>query len=573
MNVAALHQSASSSADLSFAEAIAAIGLSAQLDVSKKTHWSTSLRQMAAYFDKPVDLVPARIVAIAASLKALHHEPLGVHSKTLANHKSNVRSALAWLKTQSTGRASAEVMSPSFRILIATLPDRHRRDLISPFFRFLSSRGVAPCDVTDALLTAYGDYRCESGRAIQRTHIRRIARIWNALSPSEKGEGSVELREPAYAARSQGLPWEEFPEQLRADIEAYCSLIAGVHRTADGKRRRAVAPATIATRRRELVAAVRTAVAEGVDVTTLGSLRSLLEPSVVETILEAYWKRNGERPALYTVDLASKFLSLARATAGFDAMKLERLQDIRDELEQYRPSGLTDKNRTLVRRVLNTPVWSSVVDLPRRLLATARTAAVSKPARAAVLAKLAVAIRILTVAPIRIGNVASLRLGKNLVRPGGPRSSYLLTIPDYDVKNRVPLDFPLDAETTAMIDEYVQVHRSKLVRGVADDRLFPGTASDHKAAQTLGAQVSQRLQKEIGLAVTPHQFRHAAAAIMLKAEPGNYELVRRVLGHKNITTTTRFYIGLETMEATRRFGAMLMGMMSDSPAAKRRARG
>jgi hypothetical protein len=38
---------------------------------------------------------------------------------------------------------------------------------------------------------------------------------------------------------------------------------------------------------------------------------------------------------------------------------------------------------------------------------------------------------------------------------------------------------------------------------------------------------------------------------MLKADPGNYELVRRVLGHRNIATTRNFYIGLETLEATR----------------------
>ena len=47
---------------------------------------------------------------------------------------------------------------------------------------------------------------------------------------------------------------------------------------------------------------------------------------------------------------------------------------------------------------------------------------------------------------------------------------------------------------------------------------------------------------------------------MLKADPGNYELVRRVLGHRSITTTQNFYIGLETLEATRLFGEMVTGL-------------
>ena len=35
---------------------------------------------------------------------------------------------------------------------------------------------------------------------------------------------------------------------------------------------------------------------------------------------------------------------------------------------------------------------------------------------------------------------------------------------------------------------------------------------------------------------------------MLQHDPGNYEWVRRVLGHRNIQTTINFYIGLETTQ-------------------------
>ena len=55
---------------------------------------------------------------------------------------------------------------------------------------------------------------------------------------------------------------------------------------------------------------------------------------------------------------------------------------------------------------------------------------------------------------------------------------------------------------------------------------------------TLSSQITKRIQKATGLRVTVHQFRHAAAALILKAKPGNYEYVRRILGHFNIQTTT-----------------------------------
>jgi hypothetical protein len=38
---------------------------------------------------------------------------------------------------------------------------------------------------------------------------------------------------------------------------------------------------------------------------------------------------------------------------------------------------------------------------------------------------------------------------------------------------------------------------------------------------------------------------------------GNYEFARRVLGHKNIQTTMRFYVGLEPLSANRRFGEIV----------------
>jgi integrase len=61
-------------------------------------------------------------------------------------------------------------------------------------------------------------------------------------------------------------------------------------------------------------------------------------------------------------------------------------------------------------------------------------------------------------------------------------------------------------------------------------------------------------KKVTGLRITLHQYRHAAAAVYLKEHPGDYETVRRFLGHRNIRTTVNFYCGLETTQATRLLG-------------------
>ena len=79
------------------------------------------------------------------------------------------------------------------------------------------------------------------------------------------------------------------------------------------------------------------------------------------------------------------------------------------------------------------------------------------------------------------------------------------------------------------------------------------------------SHLEERIQKAVGLRITPHQFRHAAAAIYLKHRPGDYETVRRILGHRDIKTTIRFYCGLETMEATQQFGRLIREQIRFEP--------
>ena len=96
-----------------------------------------------------------------------------------------------------------------------------------------------------------------------------------------------------------------------------------------------------------------------------------------------------------------------------------------------------------------------------------------------------------------------------------------------------------------------------MLRGSNDLWLFPGESGGYKTPSMFSDQITKAVLKATGVRLTVHQFRHAAAALMLQQDPGNYEWVRRVLGHKNIQTTINFYIGLETTQASRRFGQIV----------------
>jgi len=184
------------------------------------------------------------------------------------------------------------------------------------------------------------------------------------------------------------------------------------------------------------------------------------------------------------------------------------------------------------------------------------------PQRAAVTAQLAVAIAILTFAPVRLANLTAIRLGFNLIKPDGPASNYWLVFPDYDVKNRVRLEYPLEQSITDLIDEYVSDFRPALMRSTNEDWLFPGKSGGTKDKTGLSGQITERIYKATGLRMTVHQFRHAAGAIILARRPGEYELVRRLLGHRNVQTTMKAYVGLENIQASQIFAEIVKERMS-----------
>jgi integrase len=539
-----------------FSVVMTAIEAAADLSASVRRHWVCSLRQIAKWLDRPVEVTPARWTAIRLPVGQLHHARLGVTAKTVANHKSNVAAALRWFGKEYDVPSRGVALSAEWAVLRDGIGDRGRRARLYGLMRYCSGRGLMPASVDDAVVADYLRYRAETtSLATGSMAHRSIARVWNVSAGENPAWPAQRLTEPPVKAQ-EGPAWEEFPEGLRRDIDKYLAGLGKIRRGPDGKRSRPCSPKTIKTRRAELVAVARMAVKIGTPIESLKSLAVLVHPDVAEPVLDTYWKNNGAEPKVYTIDLAWKLLSLARQT-GLNEAAIERLDDIRASLEEHRHGGLTGKNLALIRQVLTEGIWSEVVSLPNALMRQARADQAHAPVKAAVTAQLAVAIAILSMAPVRLANLVSIELDKNLIKPGGPDSPFWLIFPHYDVKNRVNLEFTFDERLTELIDEYIHEFRPTLARGANTAWLFPGVAGDHKTANMFSTQIKERIQKATGLRITVHQFRHACGAIFLRHRPGEYETVKRLLGHRNIQTTINFYCGLETTQANEAFGKII----------------
>jgi integrase len=548
--------------ETSFMDAMGIIAAAEELTEQTRRHWMTSLRQIAKALDKPLEVIPARYSAVRADLAQLHEVPAGMTAKTMANYKSNVKGALLWLARDKGIPEHGARLSAEWEELRTQIRDRLFRARLSSFMRFCSANKIVRAGVDEVVVDRFVAYRSNIGMPADNAFRRLLARAWNSNVDKLEGWPARRLIEPPVKTTVE-LAWEEFPEGLRRDVDRYLEGLTRVRKSRTGQRIRPLKSSTLKTRRAELAAAARMAVKAGISVEDLNSLSNLLAPDVAEKILDAYWRQNGETPKAFTIDLACRFAAIAREI-GVESSACEQLDDLRQTLEDHRRGGLTDKNIALIRQVLTPGVWSRVVKLPEVMMAAARSEHGRAPVRAAVTAQLAVAIAILTVAPVRLANLTSIQLGPNLIKPGGVNSSYWLTFPDYDVKNRVKLEFPLEPYLTRVIDEYVYDFRPTLLRGRNEDWLFPGQRSGAKDKISFSGQITKRIYQATGLQMTVHQFRHAAGALILQHRPGEYELVRRLLGHRNIETTINAYIGLENVQASEIFSRIVMRHMDDN---------
>jgi integrase len=543
--------------ETSMADVLKAIDAAQDLSATKKTHWSCSVRQVCIGIGRPPESVAGRWSAVNAAIQRLHHAHLSCNPKTLSNHKANVKACLAWFAGAMNLPKHGMALSPVWAILRAKIPDEFRRDRLSGLIRFASAKTIRASEVIDEALDEYMKYRAATtALAADDAARRRIARAWNACVDDIPGWPQQRLAEPPVKLLTK-VPWKCFTEKLRQEIETYLHGFKKVRRGIRGKRIRPCKQITIDTRRRELQAFARMAVKQGYPIASLETLADLLDPDLVEKVLNTYWEESGEEPRTWTIDMAWKLLSVARETKCLPAGDLAKLDEVRAALEEHRDGGITEKNLNVIRAVLTEGVWDKVVRLPRALMLEARRDRHTAPMKAAVNASIAIAIAILSIAPVRLNNLIKIKLDENLIKPGGLDGPYWLVFPKEDVKNRVQLQHKILPEIGELIDEYINDYRPILLRRFNTPWLFSGESGGVKTSRTLSLQITDRVFDATGLRLTVHQFRHAAAAIFIKAFPGQYERARQLLGHKNIATTMRFYVALETTFANEAFNDII----------------
>ena len=259
-------------------------------------------------------------------------------------------------------------------------------------------------------------------------------------------------------------------------------------------------------------------------------------------------KDEGRKLTAYSHGLAGSLIAIAKEWVGIPNDVLAALKGARHKLGTL-PIGLTAKNKNTLLKFNDKRLLGRLVNLPDKLWR--EISVKSKTSRREFIdLQSALAIDILLVAPVRMKNLAALKFDDHIQWPEGQGRPAVILFRPEETKNNVPLEF----ELPLVLSDRLHAYRNKIAPAVTSrrpDNLFLTWRGKPRTQAAIAVAIEKTVLKYAGVRLTPHQFRHLAAKLRLDESPGAYELVRELMGHKNMQTTTNFYAGIDTRRAGR----------------------
>ena len=312
----------------------------------------------------------------------------------------------------------------------------------------------------------------------------------------------------------------------------------------------------------------------------LETVRALFTTDALEAACEAQIARSAASKSLKNSDessvLWSRFTNLATiARHGLrDPEILARIGLVRMFYSDYvlSPDEMTADAEAICDRLRKSPhLAAAFVNAPNRLDCIAQAEVKSASTgfareRALRRSACAAAYAIQVSRPLRPAN---LFMTRRTATPGCKRNLTWIVDGEHaeirfsggEVKNGQTLIVNVHGDDARILWEWDRIHRPALMelRGMkASPYLFPGTASPRlrKSALNLPAgcmSVAATMElwdlgdRQLGLGLTPHQCRHAAATLMLAVDPGNFSSVASVLA--NTEEVAKRHYGKDSGEA------------------------
>ena len=553
---------------LTLADVLERLAPDQTLSSKRRRDLSSCVRRASGLLARNPGSTPADTRALAYALDRINPAAHQIAPQTFSNIKSGLLAALNHVGVTRYPAVRSAPLSPEWDVLRQAMREKRHRDGLSRLTHFGSATGVAPEAVDDEVIGAFLD-AVRVGTLVSDIgglH-RRTCRLWNEIVENHPDLGLSPVTVPDHRKPRETIPLAAFPESLRREVERHLVWLADTDPFADNPPPHRCKPRTIELRKKHIECAVSALQHSGYRLNEIRSLADLVEVNAAKDILRFYVEKNGREAKDYPCALATMLISVARHWVRVSPEELEKLKGLGRKVPRP-PSGLTPKNRALIRKFRDPALRSRLIHLPRVLTARAERLYDHSPRKAATLAQLAMALEILLMAPMRMGNLINLQLDTHIVRT---RGLVHIVLSEAEVKNDQYLEYELPEQSTDLYERYVQDFRPILAPGDST-WLFAVKGGAHKSQETLSQQLTEVLEREIGVHMTPHQFRHLAAAFYLEAHPDGLAMVSRILGHKDLRTTLMYYAELDSVRASQIYDEVITGLRKEHVPVRARRR-
>jgi integrase len=518
------------------------------LAATRRRDLISAVKRVAILLGDEPGAIDLNLAGISARLAAISPVAVGITAKRFHNIRSDFLAAVKASGFMPGRKAGGKpFLSPAWVDLFARLSGRRAHIGLSRLARFASARGLAPNEVNDDVIAELIVAVREQSLCPRPTVLhRKIVQIWNEAA-RDPSLGLRPLTVPPYRELRR-IDWAGLSDAIRQEVEAHLSWCTVCDPFAPDARLRALAPRSVRLRRDQIHAAITALVDSGIEPSAIQSLADLVSPENFKRILRTRLDGVNGAENTFNRGLAYALLQIAYEWVKADAQVFAELKRLFGKMPAPIP-GLTPKNKDRLRQFDDPAVLRRLYSLPDRLWTEAKHA---KP-HGLTLAKAqaAIAIAILCYMPLRPQNLAALEFDTHLFVRDGVRATSTLELPAEEVKTRTELAFDIPPFVAKMLIEYRDHFAPKILRH-RPKRLFVNADGAPKNQASVASLIINYLRRRAGILLTPHQFRHLSAKVVLDNNPGEYETVRQFLGHKSIKTTVGAYAGLDSRRAARR---------------------
>lgn len=555
---------------LTLEEVLCKISEDSSLMVTRKRDLQSAIRVVAAAIELPLGQAVADPEWLRRRLAKVSPARLRLTKKTWANVLTNLKAALIHAGIfERVGRGRQ--LDGAWQGLWERINDQHIKISLTRFMNFCSREGIAPSDVSDVTIAEFANVlRRSSLRKDPDLALYYLTRSWNTASVSVSGWPPNLVAVPKRRIVFK-VYYDALPSSFKHDLAHYLSVMACADPLADNAPPRPLSPVSLAQYQQQILRFFGELVVCGMLSETIPNLEAMVRPENVEKGLRAMLNRKAGRTSKTIYGMAYMLKTIAKHYVRLPSEDIAKL-DVMCRRLRVRQIGMTEKNRKRLRQFDDEGHAARILHMPAELIAEARSGKVS-PKRCAMLAETALAIELLLMTALRIKNLAGLHLDQSIEWSRATRDGVCHLIVESDqVKNGQHLEFELENETTDLLRTFVEKYRPLLVPASSRWLFGRRDANEPMSTTVLSQRISKTIRQRTGLEVNPHLFRSLGGKLYLDRHPGGYEVVRRMLGHTNMSTTLQAYTGLESTSAAKHFDQTIRSLRDAMAAPRSRRR-